>query len=120
MTNDDFGKLLPEVELVAHSSGLTVYCQKRLKTPRYIPFDQKGQCPTCRSGDLEADYMINQNGITISTNRMKQASFIPYDMSGEFAEDGGIVVKFRRKHITIPIKRRPFLGRRVQRRRRAI
>jgi hypothetical protein len=105
------GQVLPEVEIVANSSGLTLYCPKGLKTPRFIPFDLKGQCQHCRSSDLEVDYMVDQAGISVSTNRMKKTQYIPYDLMGEFSPEGAIVARIRRKHFTLPFKRilqRPF------------
>ena len=104
------GELLPpEIDFVPHSTGITVYSQKRLKTPRFIPFDVRVQCKHCKSSDVDVDYIIDPSGVTISTNRMKRQKFVPFDMPPPLDSDektgSTIRIKSRRKRFTLPFKR---------------
>jgi hypothetical protein len=101
-------KKLPDIDLVATASGITVYCPNWLKTPRYIPYDVRGQCPQCKGADLDVDYVLLQTGLTISANRMKATIFVPFDSApANYMHDGIIRIKNRRKHFTIPFKSHP-------------
>ena len=75
---DDF----PEIEFNVNTMGVTVYCPKHLKTPRFVPWDQPGRCSTCRSGTVELDYVIQPEGVTLFSNRLKSDTWVPFDEIG--------------------------------------
>jgi hypothetical protein len=100
------GRVLPELEITANASGLTLSSLKGFKTPRYLPYDKKGQCELCHSSDLELDYMVDSSGITIWTNRNKHPRYMAFDViGGEFSIEGAVIAKIRRKNFTLPFKR---------------
>ena len=69
---------IPEVDFKISPTGITVICP-RFYTPRFIQFDIKGKCDTCRSESAEIDFLVTIDGITIYCNRMRQPIFVPFD-----------------------------------------
>ena len=69
---------IPTVEFKISSTGITVLCE-RLYTPRFIPFEIKGLCESCKSDGVEIDFLVTIKGITVFCNRMRQAKFVPFD-----------------------------------------
>ena len=79
--------VFPEIEFNVNTMGVTVYCPRHLKTPRFVPWDQPGRCSSCRSGSVELDYFIQAEGVTIFSSRLKSdgKSFVPFDEIGKTA-----------------------------------
>lgn len=62
--------ILPQVEFKVTTTGVTI-TSERLNTPRFLPFNQPGQCRSCKSTDLELDHVITKEGVTLFSNRIK-------------------------------------------------
>ena len=67
----------------------------------------RGRCNQCRGDNVDIDYIIEPQGVTLYSTRMKCEKYVPFDHV--HALDGGgqqcIRIKQRGKHFTIPIKR---------------
>ena len=70
---------IPEVDFNITSSGIKIESQ-RLVTARFIPFDIRGKCSTCKADNAELDFLIGSEGITLMCNRLHHARFIPFDI----------------------------------------
>ena len=93
-----------KVEFDLSSSGVTIFCAN-LTLPRFVPFDQKGRCPTCKSDNVEIDYTIHPEGLTIYCSRMKKEKFVAFDIPMTATEDNALVrIRARSKPYNIPIK----------------
>jgi hypothetical protein len=53
---------------------------ERLSTPRFIPFENAGRCRECKSSDVDIDYVVSKDGVTIFSNRFKGCRFVPFDI----------------------------------------
>jgi hypothetical protein len=67
----------PEIEFVLNSHGITLF-SNYFVNPRYILFEQKGRCPTCKSDNVEVDYAIHNSGVVIFCSRIKKEVFIQF------------------------------------------
>ncbi|KAL3078628.1 hypothetical protein niasHT_035111 [Heterodera trifolii] len=86
--------------------GVTVYCPRHLQTPRFVPWDQPGRCSICRSGTVELDYIIQPEGVTIFSNRLKTdgENFVPFDTIVDFADRAKFRIRARNKVFTLPLR----------------
>lgn len=57
-------QILPEVELSLNTTGIMV-TSERMHEARFIPWDQNGRCRECKATELEVDYMVTKEGVTI-------------------------------------------------------
>ena len=73
---------IPEVEFNLSTVGITIICP-RLSTPRFLQYNIKGKCDTCKSDSAEIDFLITIDGITIYCSRLLQPKFVPYDLKYE-------------------------------------
>jgi hypothetical protein len=73
-------QLLPEIEINAASNGITISASERLSTPRFIPFEHNGRCKACKSTEVEADFAVSKEGVTVFCNRIKGSHFVPFDV----------------------------------------
>ena len=107
MTDIDTNDIIPEIDLVVNSIGITIYCASRLNMPRFVPFDVRGRCTQCRGDGVDIEYIIDMHGITLYSTRMNNQKFVPFDRLVYFDEiaNRGIKIKHRGKHFTIPIKK---------------
>jgi len=79
MNQNLFSQILPEVDFNISSSGITVL-SSRLTTPRFIPYDQSGRCKECKSTEVEIDFIVTKEGITIYCTRIGPGTrFVPFD-----------------------------------------
>uniref|UniRef100_A0A1I8BGM5 Uncharacterized protein n=1 Tax=Meloidogyne hapla TaxID=6305 RepID=A0A1I8BGM5_MELHA len=79
MNQNLFSQILPEVDFNISSSGITVL-SSRLSTPRFIPYDQSGRCKECKSTEVEIDFIVTKEGITIYCTRIGSGTrFVPFD-----------------------------------------
>nr|CAD2196649.1 unnamed protein product [Meloidogyne enterolobii] len=79
MNQNLFSQILPEVDFNISSSGITVLSY-RLTTPRFIPYDQSGKCKECKSTEVEIDFIVTKEGVTIYCNRIGSGTrFVPFD-----------------------------------------
>ncbi|CAK5086084.1 unnamed protein product [Meloidogyne enterolobii] len=79
MNQNLFSQILPEVDFNISSSGLTVL-SSRLTTPRFIPYDQSGKCKECKSTEVEIDFIVTKEGVTIYCTRIGSGTrFVPFD-----------------------------------------
>ena len=69
---------IPDVDFKINTSGITVICS-RLYMPRFIEFDIKGKCNTCKCDMLEVDFVVTIDGITIYCSRINRLLFVPFD-----------------------------------------
>jgi hypothetical protein len=100
------GSNMPDIDLVAGTGGITVQSPILLKTARFVPYDIRGQCPQCKSAELEIDYVQLETGVYISCNRMKNTKFVPFDSPPvNYTGNGLIHIKSRRKRFNIPFKK---------------
>jgi len=103
-------QLSSDIDIVSGSQGITLYCAKRFRMPRFVPFDVKGRCKQCRGEDMDLEYLIDPTGITISCSRMRKEKYVPFDNkstfnSGSSNAEGVIHIKSRRKRFTLPLER---------------
>jgi hypothetical protein len=91
-----------DVELWARSNGLMLFSHY-FTTPRFLQFDVKGRCPTCKSDKVEIDYIIDQSGVTISCGRMKQEKFVPFDINPMFNDHSSVRIKTKSRVFELPI-----------------
>ena len=109
---------IPDVEFSANASGLTVFrfvslhwfkilCSPpHLTTPRFIPWDLPGRCTRCKSSTVEIDYVIQPNGVSIFSTRLKDGErFIAFDKSAEFGERALLRLRARNKILDLPLQR---------------
>jgi len=104
MTNNNNDEL-PEIEFNVNSSGVTIFCTQ-LITPRFVPFDQKGKCPLCKSDNVELSYIIQTEGITLVCPRFKKDKFVQFDANGKpssLREITNCRIKSRNKTYNFPI-----------------
>jgi len=79
MNQNLFSQILPEVDFNISSSGITVL-SSRLTTPRFIPYDHSGRCKECKSTEVEIDFIVTKEGITIHCTRIGSGTrFVPFD-----------------------------------------
>jgi hypothetical protein len=105
MSQQNFNDL-PEIEFSISSSGITIFSPTRLTTPRYLQFDSKGRCQTCKSDNVEVDYVIQREGVTIFCSRLKQEKYIPFDTATPIIVDRAFLrIKTRNRSFNLPFNR---------------
>jgi len=72
-------QILPEVDFNITTTGVTVHASNRLSMPRVIPFDNQGKCKECKSSEVELDFVVTKEGVTLFCTRMKGSRFVPFD-----------------------------------------
>ena len=93
---------IPEVEFNLSTVGITIICP-RLPTPRFLQYDIKGKCNTCKSDSAEIDFLVTIDGITIYCNRLQKPKFVPFDYKYDsFAQQCLFRVKTKGKIFNIP------------------
>nr|CAD2161440.1 unnamed protein product [Meloidogyne enterolobii] len=79
MNQNLFSQILPQVDFNISSSGITVL-SSRLTNPRFIPYDQSGRCKECKSTEVEIDFIVTKEGITIYCTRIGSGTrLVPFD-----------------------------------------
>jgi hypothetical protein len=73
-------QILPEIDFNVGSNGITLTASERLSTPRFIPFEQSGKCKACKSTEIEVDFAVSKEGVTVFCNRIKGSHFVPFDV----------------------------------------
>uniref|UniRef100_A0A914LNA5 Uncharacterized protein n=1 Tax=Meloidogyne incognita TaxID=6306 RepID=A0A914LNA5_MELIC len=71
--------IIPEIEFNVNTNGITLQAKSRLSTPRFLPFDQCGRCRECKSIEVEIDFVVTKEGVTVYCNRIKGNRFVPFD-----------------------------------------
>ncbi|KAL3112588.1 hypothetical protein niasHT_018599 [Heterodera trifolii] len=101
-----FRSEFPEIEFNVNTMGVTVYSPMHLKTPRFVPWDQPGRCTRCKSGNVELDYFIQPEGVTIFSSRLKDdgENFLPFDEIVDFGDNAKFRVRSRNKMFTLPLR----------------
>jgi len=95
--------LRPYIEFTLNSYGITIFSDY-LNTPRFIPFDQKGRCSTCKNDNVEIDYAIHDGGVVLFCSRIKKEVFIQFDKYPLIPREGAIVrIKTRSRAFNIPM-----------------
>src|SRR6266550_2392426 len=94
----------PEIDLFVNSNGVTIFCPY-LTTPRFIPFDQKGRGPMCKSDNVEIDYVLQQDSITIYCSRFKHEKSLQFDVPVRFHEKSTIRIRSRGRVYNVPASR---------------
>lgn len=97
-------ELSSPIEINLNTSGITIFSEN-LSTPRFIPFDQKGRCPVCKSDNVEIDYILQPQGITIYCSRLKQEKFVAFDKNVTIGENSTVKLKSRSRCYNVPLKR---------------
>ena len=93
---------IPEVEFNLSTVGITIICP-RLSTPRFLQYNIKGKCETCRSDSAEIDFLVTIDGITLYCNRLQKPKFVPFDYKYEsFPQPCLFRVKTKGKIFNIP------------------
>jgi hypothetical protein len=73
-------QILPEIEFLVSSTGITMIASERLTTPRFIPYDDAGRCRSCKSTEVDIDFVVTKDGVTLFSNRFKKWRFVPFDI----------------------------------------
>jgi hypothetical protein len=77
-----------------------------LATPRFVPWDLPGRCSRCKSGTVEIDYVIQDQGVSIFSPRLKSGEkFIAFDKVAQFGDQAFMRIRARNKVLNIPFKR---------------
>lgn len=77
-----------------------------MATPRFVPWDLPGRCTRCKSGTVDIDYVIQQQGVTIFSPRLKGGErFIAFDKIANFPEQAFMRIRARNKVLNIPFRR---------------
>lgn len=71
-------QVLPVVELSVNSNGILL-SSERIAERRFVAWDQGGRCRECKATEVEVDYMITKEGVTLWSTRIKGARFVPFD-----------------------------------------
>ncbi|CAK5077646.1 unnamed protein product [Meloidogyne enterolobii] len=79
-------QILPEVDFNVTPTGITISASDRLSNPRFIPFNHPGRCRECKSTEVEIDFIVTKEGVTIFCNRVKGNQFVPFDTIYELPE----------------------------------
>ena len=97
---------MPTIDFTVASNGITVYSDKFLKMPRFVPFDFAGKCQLCKSDAIDLDYVIQPHGCIIYCNRMKRERFVPFDYATKLEEGCTFFrVKTRGRSMNIPYEK---------------
>jgi hypothetical protein len=78
--------ILPEIDFLISASGITVISSERLATPRYIPYDNPGKCKECKASELDIDFAVVKEGVTVYCSRFKGHRFVPFDIIHDLPE----------------------------------
>lgn len=82
------------------------FSPESLATPRFVPWDLPGRCTRCKSGTVEIDYIIQEQGVTIFSARLKGGErFIAFDKIAKFGDQAFMRIRARNKILNIPFKR---------------
>lgn len=94
---------MPTIDFTVTSNGITIFSDKYLKTPRFVPFDLAGKCQLCKSDAVDLDYVIQPYGCIFYCNRLKRERFVPFDISAKMEEGCTFFrVKTRGRSMNIP------------------
>lgn len=75
-------------------------------TPRFIPWDLPGRCTRCKSGTVEIDYIIQPQGVSIFSSRLKGGErFLAFDKQVDIPDRAVMRIKARNKVLNLPLKR---------------
>lgn len=95
-------QMLPTIYFSISSTGITINCE-RLNTVRFVSFDGKGgKCKTCRSDNVEIDYVVTKDGVTLFCNRIKGEKFIAFDFIYALPEHCVFRLRSKGKTFNIP------------------
>lgn len=72
-------QILPEIDFNILSTGITIKSNDQLATPRFIPYDQAGRCKECKATEVEVDFIVTKDGVTLYCSRIKGTRFIAFD-----------------------------------------
>ena len=76
----------------------------RMTNPKLVPFDICGRCRSCKSDNVTIDYAIQNEGVTVMTDRMKKPKFVPFDVVLPFKNECFFRVKTQSRSIDIPYR----------------
>ncbi|CAK5088033.1 unnamed protein product [Meloidogyne enterolobii] len=97
-----FTQVLPQVDFNITSCGITIL-SPRLTTPRLIPYDQAGRCKECKSTEVELDFIVTKEGVTIYCTRLSSGSrFVPFDSIYELPTHCFFKVKNKGRVFNVP------------------
>lgn len=72
-------QILPEIEFNILANGITIISNDRLSTPRFLPYDEGGRCKCCKATEVEIDYIVTKEGVTIYCTRFTNPRFVAFD-----------------------------------------
>lgn len=72
-------QILPEIDFNILSNGITIKSNERLSTPRFILYDTASRCKQCKSTEVELDFIVTKDGLTIYCSRIKGPRFVAFD-----------------------------------------
>jgi hypothetical protein len=84
---------LPDVDFAVNSTGITIFSNKFLKTPRFVPFDV--------TGFVDIDYVVQPKGVTLYCSRLKKARFVPFDVEAILSSGTFFRVKNKKRTMSI-------------------
>lgn len=80
-------------------------------TPRFIPWDLPGRCTRCKSGTVEIDYIIQPQGVSIFSSRLKGGErFLAFDKQVDIPDRAVMRIKARNKVLNLPLKRHELVA----------
>ena len=95
-------QILPEIDFNILSTGITIKSNDRLSTPRFIPFDQAGRCKECKATEVEVDFIVTKDGVTLYCSRIKGSRFIAFDAAYELPGHCFFRIKNKGRVFNIP------------------
>lgn len=95
-------QILPEIDFNILSTGITIKSNDRLSTPRFIPYDQAGRCKECRGTEVEIDFIVTKDGVTLYCSRIKGSRFVAFDTPYELPGHCFFRIKNKGRVFNIP------------------
>lgn len=96
--------VLPEVDFSVTSLGITIY-SPRFSEPRYIDFDFKGKCKTCKSQIADIEFFVDGNFVKLYSSRFKQPKFVFFDYPQNLPDSCQFRVRMKGSSYIIPYEK---------------
>lgn len=101
-------QILPEIDFNILSTGITIKSNDRLSTPRFIPYDQGGRCKECKATEVEVDFVVTKDGVTLYCTRIKGSRFVAFDRPYELPGHCFFRIKNKGRVFNIPHGENPI------------
>ncbi|KAL7071042.1 hypothetical protein ACQ4LE_009901 [Meloidogyne hapla] len=94
-------QVLPEVEISINLNEITI-SSDRLVPSRFVPYDIGGKCRECKSTEVEVDFVVTKDGVTIYCTRISGTCYVPFDSTYDLPGICFIRIKNKGRVFNIP------------------